>query len=353
MKPVREWDEAYVLSLPLGEFDWLEIKNRRGLDLTMSTVREGDVRENMAKAVSAFANSGGGQLVYGLINPTAPAGKWIVDDGGILTTVKGKTETREWLEDIIPNLVEFPLSLFNVYAILPSGPDSQLALNRAIYIIDIGDSPQAPHQSTYDNRYYARVGGKSRPLGHRLVSDIMGRRQHPKIELEFATERKFIKGQPSKKNQLFYIEGTASEPTSDVYEYELNIWVRNNGRVFAQYVNCFTLIPVPIIPLNKLRTELPGEFKEIEGKMYLRFYKENTIGGGSRYDPILPGLAHSWTIYLKDNIDLTKMGDLVIRWETFADNSSPIEGQIKVKEIKITDYERPLYYTASENEDDD
>lgn len=30
MEPVREWDENYVLSLPFGEFDWMDAKARRG-----------------------------------------------------------------------------------------------------------------------------------------------------------------------------------------------------------------------------------------------------------------------------------------------------------------------------------
>src|SRR5687768_14283400 len=106
MKPVIEWDEDYILSLPHGEFDWLEAKGRRAIDLSLPTVREAIVLENLAKEISAFANSGGGQLVLGLANPTSGTHKWGVDDGGISTSVKGKISTKEWLEDIVPNLVE-------------------------------------------------------------------------------------------------------------------------------------------------------------------------------------------------------------------------------------------------------
>lgn len=362
MKPAREWDEAYALSLPVGEFDWVEIKSRRGLDLTLPAVKEGEVLENMAKAVSAFANSGGGQLVYGLKNPSSSTGKLTVDDGGISTIVKGKTETREWLEDIIPNLVEFPLSLFNVYAILPLAPDSQLTPGRAIYVIDIGDSPHAPHQSTYDNKYYARVGGKSRPLGHRLVADIMNRRQYPQIELEFTIERKFIKGQPQNSYDLYTVKmpGAPRRPSIDVYQYDLTVHARNNGRVFAQYVNCFIDIPIEIVPREDYQKE---DLIEEEGKTYVQYQEENTVRdiiaykgisreyGPSRYEPILPELYHRWTIDLKSNIDLPKVKNLSIKWAAYADNSPPIEGQIQLKEIQVIDAKEPDL--DSEDEDDE
>lgn len=43
MKPVAEWTEEDVLSLPYGEFDWLEAKGRRAIDLTLPNVREADI----------------------------------------------------------------------------------------------------------------------------------------------------------------------------------------------------------------------------------------------------------------------------------------------------------------------
>jgi len=52
-----------------------------------------------------------------LANPAGGTNNWMVDDGGISKSVKGKISTREWLEDVIPNLVEFPLIEFNVYQI--------------------------------------------------------------------------------------------------------------------------------------------------------------------------------------------------------------------------------------------
>ncbi|WP_076798246.1 RNA-binding domain-containing protein [Chloroflexus islandicus] len=147
MRDLREWDEEYLLNLPIGEFDWLEVKSRRALDLTLPNVHESDLRENLSKAISAFANSGGGVIVFGLSNPR---NNWQVDDGGIDIAMK-RPSTRERLEDIIPTLVDLPLSSFNVYVVQSKSNTSQIAAGRGVFIVEISDSSQAPHQAT-DNK---------------------------------------------------------------------------------------------------------------------------------------------------------------------------------------------------------
>ena len=70
-KPTVEWIEDDVLSLPLGENDAFERKGAALLDLTLAQAREDSVRDELAKQLSAFANTGGGQIIYGLTNAGA------------------------------------------------------------------------------------------------------------------------------------------------------------------------------------------------------------------------------------------------------------------------------------------
>lgn len=365
MKPVHEWDEEYVLSLPHGEFDWLEAKGRKGIDLTLPSVKESDVLENLAKEVSAFANSGGGQLVLGLANPSSKIDKWVVDDGGIPLSIKGKISTKEWLEDVIPNLVEFPITKFNVYPITSKEINSQILPGRALYVIDIADSPQAPHQSRYDNKYYARVAGKSRPIDHRLIVDMMSRRQYPIIELEFEIEKEFIKGEPRNGLTSFtYLNGTRP-PEKDTNAYTLIIRASNKGKVYAQYVNAFIYIPIQLLPTQEVTVWGKGRIEEINGKKYLRYYKENTerdlIGfsgmqkqyGSARHDPILPGMSHRWEIRLQNDSPFFKSEDLLIRWTVYADNSSPNSGEIQVKTIELVDSIQPNFDALEDEEEND
>jgi len=101
MKPVGEWSLSYIQDLPTGEHDWIELKGTHLLDLKIPQVDENKVLEELSKQLSAFSNSGGGTIVYGLKDKTRE-----VDSGGVSLSVKGRTSTKEWLEDKIPTLVE-------------------------------------------------------------------------------------------------------------------------------------------------------------------------------------------------------------------------------------------------------
>src|ERR1700733_3760065 len=108
-KPVGEWAEDDVLSLPKGENDTFERKGVHLLDLTLPNTSEGRVLDELAKQLSAFANTGGGQIIYGMTD----AGT--VENGGVTRSVKGHQSTKDWLEDIIPVLTDFEIVGFNVY----------------------------------------------------------------------------------------------------------------------------------------------------------------------------------------------------------------------------------------------
>ena len=59
-KPIEQWDENDILGLPPGENDTFERKGSMLLDLSIPGVNENDVLNELAKQVSAFANTGGG-----------------------------------------------------------------------------------------------------------------------------------------------------------------------------------------------------------------------------------------------------------------------------------------------------
>lgn len=335
MRDPKDWDEDYLLSLPIGEFDWLEVKGRRGLDLTLAAVKEKDVRLNLSKAVSAMANSGGGFIVLGMKDPGG--GVWEVDDGGVDLAIKGSS-TREWLEDLLPPLVDGSLTSLNVYAFSKSANKFKLASGRGVFVVEIPDSEQAPHQAI-DNRYYARVGGKSRPIGHKLVSDIFHRRRDPFIELEFAFEAtRFIARGP------FGIPQPGQQPEVG-RRVELLVRARNVGRVYARYVNGIFYIPRILVPDYLLERI---DLQVIDGEEYYSRQESNTrrdvvkadpMGGvqygPSWFDPILPGLVHTWIWTAPEDFDKSNLAGEKIMWEVYADNAPSRRGEIKVEEIDL------------------
>lgn len=176
-KPVAEWTEDDVLALPAGENDGFERKGAALLDLTLPGVKEDSVLNELAKQLSAFANTGGGQIIYGVTN----AGTL---DDGIARVVKGRQSTKDWLEDLIPTLTDFEIVGFNVHEIRSKSSGSAIAPDKSLFIVEVPDSERAPHQSKRDLKYYVRLAGKSRPAPHRLIEDIRNRARHPRIEVQ-------------------------------------------------------------------------------------------------------------------------------------------------------------------------
>ncbi len=296
------------------------------MDLTLPNVRKSDVLKNLSVALSAFANSGGGVLIYGLKVPKDTPGRWEVDDGSVSVAV-GVKDTREWLESVIPSLVDYPLTGFNVYAIYPKHAESQIHPGQALYVVEILDSPHAPHQAQ-DKVYYIRTGAQSKPVEHRHVLDMMGRRQHPQIEMEYAV--KVTKLGPIRRVNLV-------------------VRARNVGRLYASYVTCLTYLP-PLVAAHEY-SPFGRHSAIIDGKNYYVPRRANTRRdvieedesgreklGASYFDPILPSLERAWEWPLPNgfNVAALSQNDDQLHWKVHADNAPERSGSVKLSGIPVS-----------------
>lgn len=161
MKPISDWDEAYLKEL----IKVLE-KESLTLDYKASTALKNQDKEknDLAKDVSAFANSAGGVLLYGMREdkhvPTE------IDSG-----VDRNSITKEWLESIINSYIH-PLvdGLIIKQIDLASKGQDQVA-----YAIEIPPATsRAPHQAA-DHKYYKRHNFESRPMEDYEIRDLMRR----------------------------------------------------------------------------------------------------------------------------------------------------------------------------------
>jgi hypothetical protein len=138
------WTEADVTNLPAGEHDYFERK--------AGALIEGDrnnLLDDLAKAASAFANSGGGHLAIGVRN-----------DGsfdGVPRLISGRETTRDWLEQKLPDLLDYRLNDFRVHVVGRS-EGSTIPDDRDVIVIDFGDSALAPHQSRRHTSYFLSFG---------------------------------------------------------------------------------------------------------------------------------------------------------------------------------------------------
>lgn len=118
-------------------------------------------RSELSKDVSAFANSDGGVIVFGVEEKDHLP---ICIDTGI----DHSELNREQLENTIQSNVAPRIADLEIIQI-------QISLTHSIYVISIGRSERAPHQDRVSFRYYKRYNFKSAPMEDYEIQDIRTR----------------------------------------------------------------------------------------------------------------------------------------------------------------------------------
>lgn|GEM_PF-2088136 len=142
------------------------IKNRIQEDLHLeykaSPAIADSQRGEIAKDVSAFANSDGGVLVYGVVEKDQYPLR--IDEG-----VDAQTFNREWLENVITSNVSPRLDGVVIHAI-------EIAPDRCAYVVEVPKSYRGPHQERKSKRYHKRFNFKSEPMEDYEINDVRNRR---------------------------------------------------------------------------------------------------------------------------------------------------------------------------------
>lgn len=148
----------------------LHLEYKQSLALNKSKGNE------IAKDVSAFANSDGGVLIYGIVEENKLP---VRNDGGVDHTVY----SREWLEQIMSSRITPRVDDIHIIPILISG-------DRSIYVVEIPKSNRGPHQSS-DNKYYKRHNFHSVPMEDYEINDVRNRRRivPPLVNIDIQNRR--------------------------------------------------------------------------------------------------------------------------------------------------------------------
>lgn len=146
----------------------LECKEKH--DAACGTTASDDER-NFAKALSGFANTAGGVLLFGVRARKR-------DDVDLIESIAPITGLKVFesrLRELESRVVERSVPGVKYRAIRTSRDAGLLA-------ILIPESPWLPHRSRKDRHFYIRSGGAFTPLDLNLVEDLFFRRQRPKLE---------------------------------------------------------------------------------------------------------------------------------------------------------------------------
>jgi hypothetical protein len=137
-----------------------QVQESLHLDYKRSPALSMKNKDEIAKDVSAMANSDGGWIVYGIEESGHLPEK--LDDG-----VPDSSITREWIENVLSS---------NISPSIPGLKIVQISCQNehSYYAIEIPKSYSGPHQAP-NKRYYKRYNFKSSPMDDYEIRDIRGR----------------------------------------------------------------------------------------------------------------------------------------------------------------------------------
>jgi hypothetical protein len=317
------WDEARLQQYILDDVEEslnLEYKSSGSLGKNNDKTRE------ITKDVSSMANSDGGIIIYGIAEYREEDKKHKPEN---LSPINRTEYSKEWIQQII-NTIRPKIDGLVIYAVALSSGTNDVA-----YVIEIPQSHTA-HQAT-DKRYYKRFNFLSEAMDDYEVRDVMGRGQHPKIELEFKIKRK--------RRSNLLLQGL--DPQHEIVEdmWVLSVNAINKGKVLAQYVYCTLYLPAIFLTNEEHKhNTIKFERDSSERAFYTVTFNngeavdiENNILVSEVFKPILPQLS----LLIGEQeiginyLHLTPFDTSYIKWEAYADNAPPNIGTTLVKSIQI------------------
>lgn len=132
------------------------------LEFKSSTALTNGKHDEISKDISAFANSDGGLIIYGIVEASHVAQH--IDEG----LSNDKRNHKEWLENKVTS---------NVSPKLPGLRISEIELENGnfIYAMSVPASDRGPHQDRPSHRYYKRHNFKCEPMEDYEIRDVRNR----------------------------------------------------------------------------------------------------------------------------------------------------------------------------------
>jgi len=279
-----------------------------------------------SKDVSAFANSNGGVLIYGIsedrTNRHLP---------GNIDPVDRKAITKEWLEQILNARIRPRIHGIKIHVV-------KIADDKVVYILEIPKSETA-HQAN-DKLYYRRHNFSVESMFDSEIRDVMARQKAPQIKIHFDITRK--------PNILMAPNGGQVLYQQRPILFSLNVHIENVGKMYATYINIVLTLPERIIDLmcdegektivkipldNKVRDEIESPDDNLQTFFAIGHTDKPKHYGPPRNEPLLPGMKmtlKSFPLYIENIAD----GD-VLNWTLHADNAEPQTGTLEFGQIEI------------------
>jgi predicted HTH transcriptional regulator len=171
-------------------------------------------KKEIAKDVSAFANSDGGIIIYGIKEQNHKAHS--------LTFIDGHRITKEWLEQVINSNIQQRIDGLLIFPIRRNQN-----IKETIYVVKIPASKSAPHMTT-EKKFYRRYNFESVYMEEYEVRRAYNQRSKTDLEImEPLVEKKEYSSRASQINSISFLLTAqiknVSNSIEELYKLELKI----------------------------------------------------------------------------------------------------------------------------------
>lgn len=291
-------------------------------------------KKEMAKDVSAMANANGGIIIYGVKEFDDPEKRFLPEK---ITPIDASRVSKETVIQVInsnvsPKILNLDITCFVVDVARP---------NEVVYVLRVPQSSTA-HQNLKTKQYHKRYGTTVGAMEDYEIRDIMNRRLHPDITLDFEIKAIMLQelywSRPT-YNPLVQVPPQLQPQVVPIKQLALNCIPKNKGQVVAEHVHYFVHIPVAILaPGQEFDiAEVKDGYATIRREnIYCDILEGSTLNnvryGNPRIVPILPNMTgvHK-AILLQSNIKLPQ--DAEISWTLHADGAPMKQGKIRLGDV--------------------
>ena len=222
--------------------------------------------------VTAFANAGGGTVIYG-IREEQRDGKSVAS---VIAPVTDASITQDRLRDIIHSNTDPAMRGFSIVRIGAEGG--------SIFVIEVAEGDTA-YQNKRDFKFYSRVDASAHPMYAFAVRDVMNRRTHPHVSVELRLYRNLTE---QNRHRYSVVPELTNEGnlTANLWSFRLGV-PEAIGRSDGAYAMHMREIPGPKIENHPLRW---FEYSsERTGYSSLRILPGDSVGlsSGNNYPGVL------------------------------------------------------------------
>jgi hypothetical protein len=178
------WNQKKLEALILNgveESAYLEFKSADGIKAD---------KKDICKDVSAFANSDGGVLIYGISEKDSKAHS--------ISFIDGSTTTAEQLEQIINDGIHRRIQNVKIYPIRFEGD-----IKKSVYVVEIPTSDFSPHM-TFDKKFYKRGNKISLPMEEYEIRQSYHKKKNIKLKVGNVQITSFLLPGPPNTNRTMF-----------------------------------------------------------------------------------------------------------------------------------------------------